>query len=172
MSVFEPYKIKNLELRNGIVMAPMCQYSAKDGIPNDWHTTHYLSRAHDGVGIIMVEMMNVEPKAHYRRLPRHMVHGHVLRYKRLVDAVHKTGAKIGIQIAHAGRKAEDAEGPVSSSVIAYTDKYKEPHELTTEEAEEVIENYRLGARRTVSAHLIRHLPDDVGIHCHSVSQFH
>lgn len=73
MSVFEPYKIKNLELRNGIVMAPMCQYSAKDGIPNDWHTTHYLSRAHDGVGIIIVEMMNVEPKAHYRRLPRHMV---------------------------------------------------------------------------------------------------
>ena len=77
--------------------------------------------------------------------------GHVLPYKRLVDAVHKTGAKIGIQIAHAGRKAEDAEEPVSSSVIAYTDKYKEPHELTTEEAEEVIENYLLGARRAVEA---------------------
>src|SRR5699024_11061761 len=151
----------NLEVRNGIVMTPMCQYSAKYCLPNDWHTKHYLSRAHDGGGIMIVEMMNVEPKTHYQRLPRHTVHVHALRYKLLPGADHKTGAKIGIQIAHAGRKAEDAEEPVSSSVIAYTDKYKEPHELTTEEAEEVIENYRLGARRTVSAHLIRHLPDDV-----------
>lgn len=152
MSVFEPYKIKNLELRNRIVMAPMCQYSAKDGIPNEWHTTHYLSRAHGGVGMIMVEMTNVEPRG---RITDGCLgiwsDGHVPHYKRLVDSVHKTGAKIGIQIAHAGRKAEDAEEPVSSSAIRYSDKYKEPHELTTGEAEDVIENYRQGARRAVEA---------------------
>jgi 2,4-dienoyl-CoA reductase-like NADH-dependent reductase (Old Yellow Enzyme family) len=152
MSVFEPYKIKDLELRNKIVMAPMCQYSAKDGIPNDWHTTHYVSRAVGGVALVMVEMTNVEPDG---RITDSCLgiwsDGHVPHYKRLVDAVHKNGAKIGIQIAHAGRKAEDAEEPVSSSPIAYNDNYKVPHELTEDEAESAIENYRQGARRAVEA---------------------
>src|SRR5699024_12269669 len=53
-TLFEPCKIKNLELRNRVVMAPMCQYSAEDGIPNEWHFTHYTSRAVGGTGLIMM----------------------------------------------------------------------------------------------------------------------
>ncbi|QYK69981.1 NADPH dehydrogenase [Paenibacillus sp. S02] len=62
-SLFTPYTLKDLELKNRVVMPPMCQYSvtAKDGIPNDWHHVHYLSRAIGGTGLIIIEMTDVEP---------------------------------------------------------------------------------------------------------------
>ncbi|GAE93314.1 NADH-dependent flavin oxidoreductase [Gracilibacillus boraciitolerans JCM 21714] len=61
--LFRSFKIKNLELKNRVVMPPMCQYSVtkEDGTPNDWHYTHYVSRAIGGTGLIIVEMTNVEP---------------------------------------------------------------------------------------------------------------
>lgn len=59
----QPFTLKNLTLKNKVVMAPMCQYSvdAKDGIPNDWHFVHYTSRAVGGAGLILVEMTDVDP---------------------------------------------------------------------------------------------------------------
>lgn len=61
--LFSPYRIKELELKNRIVMPPMCQYSveAEDGIPTNWHQQHYVSRAVGGTGLIIVEMTDVEP---------------------------------------------------------------------------------------------------------------
>ncbi|MEL5939562.1 NADH:flavin oxidoreductase/NADH oxidase, partial [Tetragenococcus halophilus] len=58
-----PYKIKNLALKNRIVMAPMCQYSVEkeDGVPNNWHFVHYVSRAVGGTGLVMMEMTDVDP---------------------------------------------------------------------------------------------------------------
>ena len=151
-TLFEPFKIKNLELRNRVVMAPMCQYSAEDGIPNEWHFTHYTSRAVGGTGLIMVEMTNVEERG---RITDHCLgiwsDGHVPHYKRLVDACHRQGAKIGIQIGHAGRKARDTDEPVSSSSIAFSDKFKTPHALATDEVDEMIDAYKWGAVRAVEA---------------------
>ena len=57
----QPYTLKNLTLRNRVVMPPMCQYAAQDGMPNDWHKVHYTARAIGGVGLIIVEMTNVAP---------------------------------------------------------------------------------------------------------------
>ncbi|MCG1009865.1 NADH:flavin oxidoreductase/NADH oxidase [Salinicoccus sp. ID82-1] len=152
ISLFDPYEIKGLELRNRLVMAPMCQYSATDGIPEEWHFTHYTSRAVGGTGLILIEMTNVEARG---RITDHCLgiwsDGHVPHYKRIVDACHRHGAKVGIQLAHAGRKARDTELPVSSSSIAYSDDFKTPHELSTEEVEEVIDAFRWGAKRSVEA---------------------
>ncbi|MFC3418879.1 NADH:flavin oxidoreductase/NADH oxidase [Salinicoccus hispanicus] len=152
ISLFDPYAIKGLELRNRLVMAPMCQYSAVDGIPDEWHFTHYTSRAVGGTGLILFEMTNVESRG---RITDHCLgiwsDGHVPHYKRIVDACHRHGAKVGIQLAHAGRKARDTELPVSSSPIAYSDDFKTPHELSTEEVEEMIDAFRWGAKRSVEA---------------------
>lgn len=59
--LFTPFNIKNLALKNRVVMPPMCQYSATNGVPNDWHFVHYTSRAVGGVGLSIVEMTNVAP---------------------------------------------------------------------------------------------------------------
>src|SRR5690242_14726970 len=114
--LLSPYSLKGLELRNRVVMAPMCQYSvtAKDGKPNDWHFVHYLSRAVGGTGLIIIEMTDVEPDG--RITDRDLglwSDEHIPAFARLVEGTHQHGAKIGIQIAHAGRKAEDAAVPVA-----------------------------------------------------------
>lgn len=58
----QPFSIKGLTLKNRIVMPPMCQYSAQDGLVNDWHFVHDVSRATGGVGLIIVEMTNIAPQ--------------------------------------------------------------------------------------------------------------
>ncbi|GAE93315.1 2,4-dienoyl-CoA reductase [Gracilibacillus boraciitolerans JCM 21714] len=91
-------------------------------------------------------------------------------YKRIVDSVHEHGSKIAIQIAHAGRKAEDAETPVAPSAIRFSEKYKEPRALTTEEVKEMVDKYRLAARRAVNAGF-----DAIelhGAHGYLIHQFH
>lgn len=56
-----PFSLKGLSLKNRVVMPPMCQYQATDGLPNSWHFVHYVSRAVGGVGLVIVEMTNVAP---------------------------------------------------------------------------------------------------------------
>lgn len=154
-SLFTPFSLKGLELKNRIVMAPMCQYSvtAKDGIPNDWHYTHYTSRAVGGVGLILVEMTNVEPDGRITdRCLGIWSDEHVPAFKRIVDACHAQGAKIGVQIAHAGRKAEDAQLPVAPSAIKFDGgQYKQPKELSIDEIERIVASFGDGARRAVAA---------------------
>ncbi|MNJ31959.1 NADPH dehydrogenase [compost metagenome] len=67
--LFSSYQIKGLELKNRVVMPPMCQYSVenKDGIATDWHYLHYVSRAIGGAGFIMIEMTDVEPDGRIRK---------------------------------------------------------------------------------------------------------
>lgn len=136
-------------------MAPMCQYSvtAKDGIPNDWHFTHYTSRAVGGVGLVIVEMTDVEPDGRITDYDLGIwSDDHVAPFRKIVDACHQHGAKIGIQIAHAGRKAEDAPTPVAPSAIKFEGpQYKEPKELSVAEIERIVESFAAGARRAVAA---------------------
>lgn len=173
-NLFTPYTFKNLELKNRVVMPPMCQYSVdtKDGMPNDWHNVHYISRAVGGTGLIIVEMTAVHPDGRITDNDTGIWDDSFIpAYRKIVDGVHQYGAKIGIQLGHAGRKAEDANPPVAPSAVRYDgDGYKTPHELTTEEVEDMIEAYRQGARRAVEAGF-----DTVevhGAHGYLIHQFH
>ncbi|WNS80690.1 NADH:flavin oxidoreductase/NADH oxidase [Domibacillus sp. DTU_2020_1001157_1_SI_ALB_TIR_016] len=152
--LFTPYKIKGLELKNRVVMPPMCQYSveAKDGIANDWHFVHYVSRAVGGTGFIIIEMTDVEPDGRITDFDLGLWSDEQIpALKRIIDAVHQHGAKVAIQIAHAGRKAEDAEQPVAPSAIAFDEKSKTPRALSTEEVNEMVEKFRSAVRRAVEA---------------------
>lgn len=153
--LFTPYDLKGLHIRNRIVMAPMCQYSvtAKDGKPNEWHYVHYLSRAIGGTGLIIMEMTDVHPDGRITDMDLGLWSDeHIPAFTRIINGVHAHGAKIGIQIAHAGRKAEDAEVPVAPSAIPFPgDTYKIPRALTTAEVQEVVQQFGAAARRAVQA---------------------
>jgi NADPH2 dehydrogenase len=171
--IHTPFQLKGLALKNRIVMAPMCQYSveAKDGKPNDWHFVHYVSRAVGGTGLIIMEMTDVEPDGRITDYDLGLWSDeHIPAFARIISEVKKYGAKIGIQIGHAGRKAEDAEVPVAPSAIAVSDKYKTPRALTTEEAKQLVQKYKEAARRAVEAGV-----DTIeihGAHGYLIHQFH
>lgn len=156
--LFTPFSIKNLELKNRVVMPPMCQYSATDGMPNDWHFVHYTSRAVGGVGLIIVEMTNVAPNG--RISPNCLGLWNDAQkdaFKKIVDSVHAHGAKIAIQIAHAGRKAQDEPNAVAPSPIHYGElDYAEqnlitPRELSTQEAKDLVQAFTNSVKRAVDA---------------------
>lgn len=156
--LFKPFELKSLQLRNKVVMPPMCQFNATDGIPNDWHFVHYASRAMGGVGLIIVEMTNVAPNG--RISPRCLgLWNDEQRdaFKRIVDVAHQNGAKIGIQIGHAGRKAQDCDDVVGPSPIPYGEldfegqNLQTPRELSKEEIEEIIQAFQNSVRRAVEA---------------------
>lgn len=171
--LFSPYEMKDLSLKNRVVMPPMCQYSVtnKDGIATDWHYLHYVSRAIGGAGLIIIEMTDVEPDGRITDFDLGLWSDEQIpALKRIVDACHQYGAKVGIQIAHAGRKAEDAQVPVAPSAIAFDEQSKTPRELTTEEVKGMVEKFRLAVRRAVQAGV-----DTIelhGAHGYLIHQFH
>jgi 2,4-dienoyl-CoA reductase-like NADH-dependent reductase (Old Yellow Enzyme family) len=106
IDLLSPLAIRGVTLRNRIVMSPMCQYSADDGLANDWHLVHLGSRAVGGVGLVMVEATAVTAEG--RISPKDMgIWGeqHIEPLARIARFVHSQGAIAGIQLAHAGRKA-------------------------------------------------------------------
>lgn len=169
----KPFTLKGLTLKNRIVMPPMCQYSveAKDGKPNDWHFVHYVSRAVGGTGLIIMEMTDVEPDGRISDYDLGLWSDeHIPAFERIISEVKKYGTKIGIQIAHAGRKAEDAQIPVAPSAIPVSPKYKNPRALTTAEVKEMVQKFREAARRALLAGV-----DTIelhGAHGYLVHQFH
>lgn len=154
-SLFSSFQLKGLLLKNRIVMAPMCQYSvvAKDGIPNEWHYVHYVSRAIGGTGLIIMEMTDVDPDGRTTDQDLGLWNDEQIpAFTRIIEEVHANGAKIGIQIAHAGRKAEHVAVPVAPSAIAYPDSgFNMPRALTTEEVADVIQQFADSTRRAVQA---------------------
>ncbi|WP_100407963.1 NADH:flavin oxidoreductase/NADH oxidase [Bacillus solitudinis] len=172
-SILDPFQLKGLQLKNRIVMSPMCQYSvtAKDGKPNDWHFSHYTSRAIGGTGLIIIEMTDVEPDGRISDYDLGIWSDeHIEPFKRLINACQSYGAKVAIQIAHAGRKAEDASIPVSSTSMAFSKKYKQPKELTTAEVEQLVFKFEEACSRAVKAGV-----DTIelhGAHGYLIHQFH
>jgi 2,4-dienoyl-CoA reductase-like NADH-dependent reductase (Old Yellow Enzyme family) len=105
-ALFQPFRLKDVELRNRIAVSPMCQYSSIDGFANDWHLVHLGSRAVGGAGLVTVEATAVSPEG--RISPGDMglwSDDHIEPLARVSRFVKEHGAVAGIQIAHAGRKA-------------------------------------------------------------------
>lgn len=154
MGLFSPFKIKGLELKNRIVMVPMCMYMAEsDGKVTQWHVMHYASRAYGGCGLIIQEATAVEKRG---RLSDNDLgiwsDDHIEGLSNLVDAVHAMGSKMSVQIAHGGRKSwAGGEQIVAPSEIPFGEGHTVPRALTTDEVYQVIESFRDAARRAVKA---------------------
>jgi anthraniloyl-CoA monooxygenase len=105
--LFAPMELKGVRLRNRVVVSPMCQYVAKDGVPQDWHLVHLGSRAMGGAGLVFTEMTDVSTEGRITHGCAGLYNDEQQRaWKRIVDFVHTSSfAKIGMQLAHAGRKA-------------------------------------------------------------------
>lgn len=104
--MFTPLRLRELVIPNRVVLSPMCQYSAEDGLVDDWHLVHLGSRAVGGAGLVMTEMTDVSADGRITPGCAGMYRSdHVAAWRRVTSFVHKhTGSKIGIQLAHAGRK--------------------------------------------------------------------
>ena len=110
--MFAPYRLRDMHLKNRLVVSPMAQYKAVDGIPNDWHMVHYGERAKGGAGLLYAEMTCVSAEGRITPgCPGLYAPEQEAAWKRIVDFVHaETGAKFCMQIGHAGRKGSTQVG--------------------------------------------------------------
>lgn len=110
--IFAPFRLKNMHLKNRIVVSPMAQYKAVEGCPTDWHFVHYAERAKGGAGLIFTEMTCVSPEGRITPgCPGLYAPEHEAAWKRVIDFVHaETNAKIACQIGHSGRKGSTQVG--------------------------------------------------------------
>lgn len=105
-NLFSPITIKNIELKNRIVVSPMCEYSSTDGFANNWHLVHLGSRAIGGAALIITEANAVSPEGRISYGDLGIWKDEQIdKLKEITDFVHAQGAYIGTQLAHAGRKA-------------------------------------------------------------------
>ena len=153
MKIFEAYSIKNLLLRNRIVMPPMCMWQAENnGLVNQKHFVHYATRAVGGVGLIIVEATAVSPEG--RIEPKDLGIWNEEQknsFKALVGECHQYGAKMALQLAHAGRKGFDDANIVAPSALAFSGEYGVPHELTKQEILQKVDDFKRAALRAVEA---------------------
>ncbi|MGG0460727.1 NADPH dehydrogenase NamA [Priestia aryabhattai] len=152
--LFSPYTVKDVTLKNRIVMSPMCMYSCEkeDGVVTDFHMVHYTTRAVGQVGLIMVEASAVVPQGRISAQDLGIWNDEQRDgLTKLVTQLKENGAKTAIQLAHAGRKAT-VEGDIyAPSAIAFDDKSKKPVEMTTEQIDETISAFKESARRSKEA---------------------
>jgi len=146
--LFSPITLRNVTLKNRIVLAPMCLYIAQeDGLANDWHFNHYESRAIGQVGLITVEATAVTQEG--RTTKRDLGIWDDAQINGLKDIVHriqKHGSKAAIQLSHAGRKAA-TDRVVAPSPITFDDHSITPTQLTKEEIDEIIVAFKQAAIR-------------------------
>lgn len=105
-ALFTPFSLKDVTLRNRIAVPPMCQYSAEDGLANEWHLSHYASLARGGAGLVIVEATAVSPEGRISPACLGLWNDEqAAELAKIASAIKAAGAVPGIQIAHAGRKA-------------------------------------------------------------------
>ena len=165
--LFSNLSIRNLTLKNRIIMSPMCQYSAHDGFATDWHFVHYASRAIGGVSAVIQEATAVCPEGRisYGDLGI-WKDEHISKLKEIVKVIEENGSIPGIQLAHAGRKAscelgwkrgeqikegENSLQTVAPSPIPFYETDNTPKELTEVEIEKIIYDFALAAQRSITA---------------------
>ena len=154
MQALTSYKIKNMELRNRIVMPPMCMYSSDEsGFVKDFHKVHYTARAIGGVGLIIVEATAVVPNGRITSNDLGIwCDDQIEGLKALVESVKYYGSKVAIQLAHAGRKCtSNDEYIVAPTAIRFSDEYRVPKELTVEEIKEIVNKFKDAAIRADKA---------------------
>ena len=152
--LFTSYTIKDVTLKNRIVMSPMCMYSShkENGMVENWHKTHYVSRAVGGAGLIIIEATAVTPQG--RISPQDLGIWNDEQKQglaELVSLIKEQGAKTGTQLAHAGRKADLKGEILAPSAIAFNDRYQTPKEMTKEDIKETVAAFREGAKRAKEA---------------------
>lgn len=152
--LFTPLDIKGITLKNRIVMSPMCMYSShnEDGKITPFHLTHYISRAVGQVGTIMTEATAVQVEGRISAQDLGIWSDeHVQGLKDLNKQLHNFNAKSGIQLAHAGRKAQ-LESPIyAPSAIAFNESFKVPTAMTADDIEATIGAFKRAASRAKEA---------------------
>jgi len=167
MKLFSPFRMREIELKNRIVVSPMCEYSAKDGHPQAWHLVHLGSRAIGGAGLVFTEASAVEERGRISAADTGIyVDAHIASWRPIAEFIRSHGAVPGMQIAHAGRKASTAppwtggkpvsieDGgwqPVAPSALAFDSGYTVPHELSADEIREIVGAFRKSAERALAA---------------------
>jgi 2,4-dienoyl-CoA reductase-like NADH-dependent reductase (Old Yellow Enzyme family) len=165
--LFEPLQIRNIQLKNRIVVSPMCQYSSVDGFANDWHLVHLGSRAVGGAGLVFSEATAVSAEG--RITPADLgiwKDEHIDFLQRITTFIEKNGAVPGIQLAHAGRKAshhvpwkgsavltnqEGAWQTFAPSAIGYKESDPLPKAMSIDDIKKVINDFSNAAKRSMEA---------------------
>lgn len=168
-ALFSPFSLKSLTLRNRIAIPPMCQYSAVDGLTNDWHQVHYASMARGGAGLVIVEATGVSPEGRITPDCTGLWNdAQIEGMARIAAGIKAAGAVPGIQIGHAGRKASannpwegdehiaegDARGwqPIAPSAIAFGGGLpRVPRAMTLDDIARVQADFVAAARRALEA---------------------
>lgn len=161
-AAFSPFKLRNLELQNRIVMSPMGQYVAENGLVNDWHFQHYTSRALGGLGLIFTEMTAVSDTGRITEgCAGIYTENQVNAWKRITDFIHKySQTKIGMQLGHSGRKGcskipweDQFQGKkwelLSASAIPFNENSDCPKEMTLEDMQ-VVKNQFVQATKNAN----------------------
>ncbi|AKU92167.1 bifunctional salicylyl-CoA 5-hydroxylase/oxidoreductase [Vulgatibacter incomptus] len=166
--MFTPFRLRGMELKNRVVVSPMCMYSAEGGTPNDFHLAHLVSRAMGGAGLVFAEMTNVSPEGRITPGCTGIYDdAHTAAWKRIVDAVRAcSDAKIALQLGHAGRKAatrlpweagadqplpEGAWEIVAPSPLPYLPHSQVPREVDRADMDRLVAAYVQAAKRADQA---------------------
>jgi anthraniloyl-CoA monooxygenase len=160
--MFTPYRVRGVTLANRIVMSPMAMYSAVDGVPNDFHIVHLGSRALGGAGLVFGEMTCVSPDARITPGCLGLWNDEQAKaWQRVVDFIHTTPAKAGLQLGHSGRKGstrapwEGIDQPllkdnwttISPSALSYLPNGPVPREMTRADMERVKADFVAATKR-------------------------
>lgn len=163
---YQPFAVKSVRLPNRIVVSPMCQYSAIDGVPTDWHLVHLGSRAVGGAGLVFTEMTNVSAEGRITPGCTGIWNdAQQAAWKRVVDFVHANSAsKIGLQLAHAGRKGScsrpwEGDAPLATggwrtlgpSAVPFRPEWPAPKAMDHGDLARVRDEFVAGARRAAAA---------------------
>ena len=165
--LFSPFTLREVTFRNRIFVSPMCQYSAKDGFPNDWHLVHLGSRATGGASLIIAEATAVAPEGRISSDDIGLWKDEQIEaFERITTFIASQGAVPGVQLAHAGRKAsmsvpwnggkllnheQGGWEVVAPSAIPFSDEYGIPHALTIVEIDQVVQQFVSATHRALKA---------------------
>jgi 2,4-dienoyl-CoA reductase-like NADH-dependent reductase (Old Yellow Enzyme family) len=166
-TLFSPFKLRDVEFKNRIFLSPMCQYSSKEGMPNDWHLVHLGARAVGGASLIIMEATAVSPEGRISPCDSGIwSDDHAQAFKRITRFISEQGTVPGIQLSHAGRKASTdlpwlGEKPLAPSEggwqvlapspLAFDEMHPVPRELTQKEIEEIISQFAAATHRSLEA---------------------
>jgi 2,4-dienoyl-CoA reductase-like NADH-dependent reductase (Old Yellow Enzyme family) len=171
-ALFQPLTLRELTLKNRVVVSPMCQYSAHHGVPNDWHVVHLGRFAIGGAALVFTEATAVEPEGRISYGDTGLYNDEQeLAFARIVRFLKANGAAAGIQLAHAGRKAStrppwlgggpstptdtaphnEVWTPVGPSALPFADGYPTPSELTLLEIARIKQAFVKSAERALRA---------------------